>query len=407
MIGGVGHRCVLVTLVLVVAVLAGCAAAAAPPAPSGTEPTTAPAVCGLWLATGGTPTDEQVRSAAGRYGVVVLNAWETDVARRLRTQDPGIVLLVYKDLSSTRGYAEVGLHGGLLPTGVDGATADPAWFATDTAGRRIEWAPYPQHWQMTVWDEAYQRAWTDRVVAETVRDGWDGVFADNDMSSLRFYSDAVVAGTTDRHGTDTLLRDGLDALVTRAGTALAERGKVLVPNLSEARLFPGRWTRHARFGGAMEENFAQYGEDGALTTWQGHQWAEMLAAPPQDLTLLVTATAGRPEARPGAAERAGFAGAALLGGPRSCWTPSTTRDYSLPEWSGYRSLALGEATGPAVRDGRTGVWTRGFAGGWVALNPTRDDAEVAVPGGLRTVDGAQVGDTVIIGSADATILVRR
>lgn len=394
-------------VVLAAAVLFGCAAATGAPAeppPASREPARSPATCGLWLAIGAEPTDEQLVDAARRYPVVVLNAWEIAAQRRLRELNPAVTVLVYKDLASTRSYTAA--RDGLLPSGVD-YDSNPQWFATDTGGRRIEWGPYPGHWQMAVWDGGYQRAWTDAVTAETVRNGWDGVFADNDIADLGFYSDAVLAGTSGADATNRLLRDGLDGMVTAAGTALAARGKLFVPNLSEARLFPGRWAEHSRFGGAMEENFAQYGDDGTLITWQGEQWDEMLrgASGGRHLTLLVTKSGDVAQSRDGAAERVGFAGAALLAGDRTCWTVSPTGDYSVPGWSGYQSLSLGQPRGPARRD-VSGVWTREFDGGWVAVNPTAGPATVAPPPGLRSPAGIRAQPEVTVHDADAVVLVR-
>ncbi|RZT87923.1 putative glycosyl hydrolase-like family 15 (GHL15) protein [Pseudonocardia sediminis] len=402
----------LVALSLTASVLGGCAAgvSAPHPEPAARVPLADPAVCGLWNAIGAAPTDAQLVDAAQRYQVVILNAWETAAQKRLKALNPAITVLVYKDLSSTRSYETATLHGGLLPTGVDFAATErehPDWFATDTGGRRVEWAPYPQHWQMAVWNADYQREWTTAVTTEAVRDGWDGVFADNDFASLGFYSDAVLAGTSSRAETDRLLRDGLDRMVAVAGSALAAQGKLFIPNLSEARLYPGRWTEHARFGGAMEENFAQYAGD-ELLTWQGTQWEEMVrtSSDGKHLNLLVTKTAGVPESSPGAAGRAGFAGAALLAGDRACWTGPDAGDYSRPAFSGYQSLALGEPRGPAVQQD-SGVWTREFTGGWVAVNPSDADETVTPPAGLSTTDGTAITSDLTISAADGEILVRR
>jgi hypothetical protein len=277
---------------------------------------------GLWYGIGDRPTDEELQAAVGRYGVVVLNAWEVEAMQRLKELDPTITVLVYKDFSSTRNYeGALGPDGGdaeLLPTGLGFAQTQaehPDWFATDTGGNLIEWGGYAGHWQMTVWDPAYQEAWATAVTQEVTEAGWDGVFADNDYASLNFYSDAVLAGTADQEETDQQIRDGLDQLVTTAGEALAAQDKILVPNVSEHRLYPGRWTEHSRFGGAMDENFAMNIDD-HLLTWEGETgWSELVenAADPDRLTLLVTA--GDDEAA-----TTGAAGAALLAGPGTCWS---------------------------------------------------------------------------------------
>jgi hypothetical protein len=392
-------RRVGLVIVMVLAVVAGACAATAGPAPVGDR-------CALWYAIGDTPGPEEL-DAADRYGVVVLNAWETDALRRIKERSPGTTVLVYKDLSSTRDYPGA-LSGNddaeRIPTGIGFARAEaehPEWFARDSDGDRIEWGPYPRHWQMTVWDPAYQRTWAADVTAEAVGSGWDGVFADNDFASLRFYSDAVLEGTADADATDRLIRDGLDGLVTAAGTALADAGKLLVPNVSEARLHPGRWTAHGRFGGAMEENFAQRQGD-RLLTWEGRSgWDELLdgADDPERLTLLVTA--GDADAT-----RTGAAAAALLAGPGTCWSASPAEQrYDAPEWTREQEISLGAPRG-AARETRQGAWIREFARGWAAVNPTGGAVDLTPPAGSTTPDGAPVGGSLRLAAADGMLLVR-
>jgi len=373
----------------------------------GGEPVAAPGRCGgLWYAIGDRPTDDELEAAADRYGVVVLNAWETDALQRLKELDPDITVLVYKDFSSTRDYAgavrDDGSDAEHQPTGIGFAAAEsdnPEWFATDTDGDRIEWDGYPQHWQMTVWEPSYQRAWADAVTDEVVEEGWDGVFADNDFATLRFYSDAVLEGTDSTDETDQLIRDGLDEMITVVGERLAEEGKKLVPNVSEARLYPGRWVEHSRFGGAMEENFAQR-DDGRLLTWEGAGWTELLetAADPERLTLLVTAGDDR-------AAETGAAGAALLAGPGVCWSAAHEVGYKEPEWTVAQSADLGAPRGTpeATEDG---AWVREFERGYAVVNPTSGDLDVELPNGLTDLNGAPIGTSLTVPAADGLVLVQ-
>lgn len=365
------------------------------------------APCAWWYGIGDSPTSWELKAAAKHYDVVVLNAWETAAMRKLHELNPKMKVLVYKDFSSARNY-EGAIVGGrdakYLPTGVGYFAAEqqhPEWFAIDTKGQRVEWDGYPKHWQMTVWDPAYQKTWADAVVAEVLREGWDGVLADNDFSSLKYYSPAVIAGTADTAGTDRLLRDGLDGMLALAGDALEKSGKMLVPNVSESQLTPGRWSAHSRYAGAMEENFGLRGDDGTgeLITFQGNQFKEQRAqaALGESWLLLVTHTKSEQE------ERVGYASAALLASPHTCWTRADP-DYKNPYWSLYQDARLGEAVETANRL-PSGVWNRRYSNGWVAVNPTKTSVLLTPPAGLRTLRGEPVPAQLDLAPADAVVFV--
>ncbi len=366
------------------------------------------APCAWWYGIGGRPTSLDIKFAAQHYDLVVLNAWETGALRRLRSLNPKVKVLVYKDFSSTRNYpgtVDNGLDAKYLPTGIGYVLAEkthPEWFAVDSADKRIEWKGYEKHWQMAVWTEAYQRAWTKAVVEEVVREGWDGVLADNDFSSLKFYSSAVLKGTADATATDRLLRDGFDEFLGIAGEELQKAGKMLVPNVSESHLRPGRWTAHSRYDGAMEENFGlrDDGGTGELLTFRGNEWKELRAqaALGESWLLLITHTSGPRE------ERVGYATSALLAGPHTCWKGATP-DYKKPAWSQYQEAGLGEAVETANRL-PTGVWTREFSNGWVAVNPTSKAAQVAVPTGMADINGVAVPSPLELPAADAKVLIK-
>ncbi|HET6705640.1 putative glycoside hydrolase family 15 protein [Amycolatopsis sp.] len=373
--------------VLVASCLTGCVASSAQEISAPSPKPLAP--CAWWYGIGQPPTSREIELAAKRYQVVVFNADQGAAMRRLRQLNPRVKVLVYKDLSSTRNYpgaVDGGQDAAFLPSGIGYVAAQehhPDWFALDVKGRRIEWQGYPKHWQMAVWNPDYQQAWTDAVVAEVKREGWDGVLADNDFNSLSHYSPAVLAGTANVAETDRKLRDGLDAFLAKAGDALTNSDKVLVPNVSETHLVPGRWTAHSRFGGAMEENFGfrENGGTGGLLTFRGNEFQELRAqaALGESWLLLVTRTRNARE------ERSGYASAALLAGPHTCWTRATTNDYRDPEWSTLQDSGLGEAVDAASRL-PNGVWTRTFTHGWVAVNTTASTQTVVAPEGLVRPD---------------------
>ncbi|MEV1121068.1 putative glycoside hydrolase family 15 protein [Actinosynnema sp. NPDC049800] len=366
------------------------------------------APCGWWYGIGEPPTGRDITFAAQHYSLVVLNATETSSLRRLKQLNPKIKVLVYKDFSSARNYPGAvngEVDAPFLPTGIGYFKAhreNPNWFAVDTKDNRIEWNSYPKHWQMTVWDPAYQKAWSEAVTAEVVREGWDGVLADNDFSSLKYYSSAVLKGAEDAAESDRMIREGMDTFLTTAGDALHKAGKMLIPNVSESHLTAGRWTAHSRYDGAMEENFGLRDTGtGELLTFKGNEWKELRsqAALGETWLLLITHTKGARE------ERVGYATAALLASPHTCWSGATTKDYRNPDWSRYQDAPLGEATETANRL-PSGVWDRRFTGGYVAVNPTGQPARVTPPPGLVNIDGgAAAPATIEIAAGDAIVLV--
>lgn len=360
--------------------------------------------CAFWYAIGEKPTPAEIAAAAAQDAVVVLNSWETDALHQLKKLNPRITVLVYKDLSSTRSYETQDLgQGNRSAAGLAYAATDrdhPEWFATDSRGSRISWDPYPGHWQMTVWNPGYQRAWADAVTREVVDDGWDGVLADNDFASLRFYSSATINGTSGQGSTDQLIRDGLDTMVGLAGRQIQTAGKIFVPNVSEARLYPGRWAQHSRFGGAMEENFAYFQSGDQYVS--GDDWLDQTQQVTDPHLLSLSITRAAPSDRQ--AQRYGFASVAVRGQGHACWMLSTTDDYSAPARSAEQDIPLGAPDGPGESTGN-GLWTRSFQAAWIAVNPTARNLSTVPPAGFRSAAGHAVGP-ITVPANDAVVLRR-
>ena len=356
-----------------------------PPADVLPPPSGSPGRRGFLYSIGRQLSAAEIDAAPGTYSVVVLNQWDGAMAARLKQRDPSVIVLMYQCLSSTRTSDRATNRSG----GVLHSAATPSWFATDTSGNRIEWRDYPGHWQMAVWDDGYQQAWVDTVVRSVSQGPWDGVLADNDLSSLR-YSDARMAGTSSRQESDAKIRAGLQTLIDRAGSALQARGKRLVPNISDARLYPGRWAAHSRYGGGMEENFVHFGDGQFVGYWNGQGWLEQtdqMASP--GISVAIT----RADAGDRKALLYGYASVLVRGDGDAYWMPSMTgaaaddyRSFStLPEMT----WPLGAASAP-VRLG-SGAWTREYASAWVAVNPTDGTVTVTPPAAARTAGGGSAG----------------
>ncbi len=356
----------------------------------------------LWHSIGHTPTEPELQQYAAIHDVIVLNAWNTAQLARIRELNPKAIVLVYKDLSSTRSYAgAVGREGdaALLPAGVGYVQAQqhPDWFATTGNGSRIEWEPYSGHWQMAVWNARYQQTWIEQVTDEVVRNGWDGVLADNNFWTLKWYSESVLAGTNSSEQTDQRLRDGLDVMIAKAGTALNSRGKLLVPNTSDGRLDLGRWHASSAYGGSMEENFTHWGTSGAdgfLTDWGPTGWVDQTAQLDVPLTLAVThGVTGDQRTM-----RYAYASALVRARGRVAWSAGVPEYDDVAPFLSWQDIELGAPLGPGEPIGQA-AWGRSFTRGFVAVNPTGSAVTVAVPPGF--------GQTrVVVPATDAVLLTK-
>ncbi len=346
----------------------------------------------LWYKTSGSPTDAEITAAATRYRVVILNAWETTALHKLKALNPTITVLVYKCLSSTRSYAGAVVNGQdatYLPTGVgyvESNTLHPAWFALDTNGNRVQWGPYPGHWQMAVWNTAYQARWADRVATEVAANGWDGVLADNALTKMGSYFSGTLAGAPTKYD----LQAGERALIAAAGAKLHAVGKLLIPNISEARLYPGLWADWTGLAdGGMEENYAHWGTDpndvgDYLWDWGSSGWTAVqaeMAAP--GLNLAVTRSVDS-DSR---SYKYGLASFLIGGGGRGAF--EAVDDYVKAPFRTEQSWQLGLATGAVTKVGA--AYTRTFAAGFAAVNPSSTQTvTLSVPAGLVDASGAPV-----------------
>ena len=125
-----------------------------------------------------------------RRQVIALNAVDHGLIPQIRAANPDVIVLMYKDMSSTRNGPE-NVQGGQdvkpLPTGVGyiEAQSHPTWFLKDAAGQRIEWQGWPNHWMMDIGLPAYQARWLANVEADLALYGFDGVWIDNNLMTLR------------------------------------------------------------------------------------------------------------------------------------------------------------------------------------------------------------------------------
>jgi hypothetical protein len=309
-----------------------------------------------------------------QYSVVIMNAWEANRIPAIKARSPKTIVLVYKDMSSTRDYAVTnGQDDAERPTGVGYADADkshPEWFLTDTKNKRVEWKGYGGHWWMDIGNAAYADAWTANVVDELTRANWDGVFVDNAMYTPDFY--LPPGKKLAKYRNDAAYSAATEAFLTRAGAAVQQAGKRFTPNFGarfpDTELYK-RWI--ALGSGAMREHFGRYGTDGKGEVITGASWDQQIdqqeQAGQQGKAYVAVTYAKVDDVEFQTYARASF----LLG-----WDgrPDSALLYTPPKpgqnpWAKAWTRDIGTPTGPREQT-VTGAWRRTFTKGTVVVNPS-------------------------------------
>ncbi len=255
-----------------ISILAGMLAVSLVPAAQAND--SDPAVKSYWLHMNSTSTpDEMINTEARRRSYVVLNAWETDLASKLRAANPKIQIFVYKDLSSTRSYACAdGVDDSDLPTGVGYCAADPEWFLTGPDGQRFEYDGYDGHWQMDVGNTDYQNTWADNVIASSK--AFDGVFMDNALFACDTYHDGVCPAA---YPTDEAMREAYRSMFANTRQKFVDAGLKTVANMSNARLHEGAWDTYVEYlDGGFDEWWLTFNDNDLLSEYP-EGWSRQVA----------------------------------------------------------------------------------------------------------------------------------
>lgn len=344
----------------------------------------------LWYKLAGHPTDAELVAASQKCRVVVMHAWETAAARRLKQLNPNVTVLVYKDLSASNSNVDTVINGKDLPllaTGVGYAEASqhPEWFATDTAGNRIQWAGYPGLWQMSVWNAAYQQRWTDNVTRELTGSPWDGVFGDDALVTLKWYSSATMPGAP----TDAALQAAEGKLIAQASASLHGIGKKLVLNIGSATAYPATWHNWVNLAdGGMIEHFVFYGgnenDSGSYQwDWGSDGWRALGGLLQDGDTNVVVASASPTQTR---AYQFTLASWYLLSGGRGAFQAAAGDDYIRLDVRPEMEWQLGSPVTAMTKVGA--AYTRVFQNGFAAANPSNSaTVTVPVPDGMTDAAG--------------------
>lgn len=333
----------------------------------------------------------------------MLNTWDWPEIPQIRAADPHVVILVYKDLSSTRTDAcQGGVDQSELPTGVgycDANAHHPEWFSTHR-GQRIVENGYPTQLEMNVGDPRYQQLWLTNVMTDLEAHGWDGVWIDNALTECGAYGPCP-----DQYQTNAAMQAATRAMLAHVSPPLQQAGFVTVANISDARLFPGLWTDWLSLvSGAEEEHFVNSssipGQD-YVWNWGPDGWTAMvdeITTAEQMGKFVMAATQGAL----GDQNALMYALSSFLlatdgRSAFSCFAdPGTQPEYS---WQ------LGAPKGSYyVVPGTTSLYKRDFAAGTVIVNAS-GDAPATIPLGAGYLDPAgSVVTSITLAPERGTIL---
>lgn len=346
--------------------------------------------------------DRTPGAATGDY--IVMEPWEYDRIPAYRLQNPGVRILMYKDVSATVDRPH---ETGLYPTGVSYADADrnhPEWFLTDATGARLEWSDYPGLHPMDVGSRTYQDAWSGGVLAELRAHDWDGVVLDD---TLTYLSHPTVDDLTSTQiPDDASMYRATQSFLSRVGPRLKAAGYLAISNVTVewntwASVIPA-WTPYV--SGWEDEYFTKWGLD-TLPRFENAewQWKMQLAAwcAARRVPLLAVTYSSQTDREAQVYHRATW----LL-----TWDGATGASVFVPaeleadHWQYRANLDIGRPVAPRVRL-VDGVYRRAYTRGLVVVNPTSFTRVVDLGGTYERLGGREVTQ-VRLARATAVLLRR-
>jgi hypothetical protein len=323
-----------------------------------------------------------------RNHFVILQAWETARLRRLKTWDPSLKVLVYKNLGyAAKGAGPAGLHS----SGVGYGEARGSWFLGNSSGRRFKSDTYGWLYAMDVANVEYQRRWAHNVLSELNSQGWDGVFMDDVNPTITYDSDNGAPG---KYPTDSAYSAAVESALAYIGPRITSHGKLAIANC-------GAWVEHVStcdrwlkyLSGGLDEMFAKWGSAAdvgyrGVAQWQ-IQLHEVKYATAREKYFL-----GFTPGPAGDRKAARYGYATMLLGSEGQASYAYTPNYAEEEWFSEYDYHLGPPT-QSERAEVGGVHRRPFKHGLVLVNPT-DYARTVAFGGTYSGSGLvnQAGATM-------------
>jgi hypothetical protein len=352
-------------------------------------------------------------SDGARYSYAILHAWEYRRIAQLKASNPGIKVLVYKDVAATVAYTcRNGTDDAMLPAGVGYCSANanhPEWFLNDTGGNRISFCDYPSDWLMDVGNPDYQRSWLERAISDAETYGFDGVLLDDVNEWMDLHLCGKMIAKYPRHED---WAGATSSFMAAVGPALKARGLLVFPNIaisdywtSTGLAYWDEWVSNS--SGAVQEYYTKWSkrssgwftDAGTKTDWSYRQ-AYFRRTQAAGKTFIGITYAPMSDARSQRYARGSF----LLdwnGGSSSLIYEPTDPEAQDP-YSSTWTTSLGAPLGSRYKVGV--VWRRDYTHGTVIVNPSTKAVPVRLAGTFALPSGMLVS-RVKIPSADSAVLV--
>jgi hypothetical protein len=331
-------------------------------------------------------------SHPSRYQFVILDPWEHAYIPQLKAENPGIKVLMYKNVTACKyptGQDSMGNR--FYSVGVGCQQADeehPAWYLRDTAGKKIEFCYYPDNWFMDVGSASYQDAWLANVLADLQNHGWDGVMMDDTLYSPY---NQVCDQTVARYPTDAQFSQATRSFLSRVGPGLTSAGYLALPNIGGGPVYPATFSDWTQFtSGAVREHWVK-DADGFKGDRDWKLLMDIMDAVERPGKFFIPITYSPPSnVRAMRYARASF----LLGWDGYKLGGSTSAliyhaGTGVDPWSEEWVADVGSPLGDRYKDGA--AWRRDFTEGTVVVNPsTSSEATVDLGGTYTMPTGTEV-----------------
>jgi hypothetical protein len=326
---------------------------------------------------------------SGRADVVVLQAWELDKLRALKARNPGIKVLMYRNLSAMSTADRWGNTG----TGVTTQDADshPEWFLRNTSGERFTFSSYDFLWAADIGNRSFQERWLANVTAKLKTADWDGVLVDDANPTMLYHYDV---GRVAKYPSDAAYSAATGSALAYIGPRLRAKGELVIPNFGDWRRYRSTVTPWLKYvSGGMEEHFTKYGDSPADGHFTGADWDDQLAVLKQ-VQSMGKLFLGVAHSSLGDHAAARYGWATMLLAAQGSASFALHDDYAREAWFPEYGYDLGAPRGKESKDA-AGIHRRAFGRGLVLVNPTKERKVVRFGGRYRGSGLAAASGTVM------------